>query len=335
VSDGLDRAVAALVAATACGCASLPSAPSPVRGPLPARIVHPLALTVPSLGLRRAELARPGEVEGGFDVAYASIYESAQQGGDVVLFDGELTRASARIRAGLSERIEIEAELAGLYGAGGFLDGFIADFHDFFGFPNSGREEVEDGQSDFRVVSDGETLYSLEPHEPGLGDLPVTLSFALGPLDDPTTFHALRAVVELPTGSEERGFGNGGYDFGLGYCAETTSGAFSHFVAASWIHPHDIDAFDAPFAFSELFELGYALEVRFAAGWSGVAQIEALSPLTDDLPYEEIDEPMLDLALGTWRDLGEGTRAFVSFHEDPLSSSGPDFAVAAGVGFGR
>jgi hypothetical protein len=324
-----------LALAAAGGCASAPHDGGPARGPLPTRIVHPLALVVPSLGLRRATLAGPGEVEGEATFAYASVFEAAARDGDVVLFDGEVARAAARVRVGIAERVELEAELAGVHGSGGFLDDFIAEFHETFGFPNSGREEVEDGRADFRLSADGELLYEMEPNRAGLGDLPLVLSVALGAPDDPRRAHALRAVVELPTGSQEDGLGNGGVDFGLGYVAQADRGALSHYVAASWIHPRDVEAFDRPLELEEVFELGYALEVRLGARWSAVVQIEALSPLTDALPYEEIDEPMVDLAVGAWRDLGPGVRAFVSFHEDLLAASGPDFAVSAGVGFGR
>lgn len=330
------RSLVALLGAVACGCVAPPSYDGPVRGPLPARILHPLALTVPSLGLRRAELARPGEVAGDLDLAYASLYESARRGGDVVEFDGELARASARFRVGIAGGFELEAEAALLYGSGGFLDPFITDFHGWFGFPNSGRESSEDGDSDFVLVSDGEVLYRFEPHEPGLGDLPLALSYALPSFAEPGAgAHALRAVLELPTGSERRGFGSGGVDVGLGYCAEASAGGFTQFVAASWIHADEIDAFDAELDISELFEIGYALEARFASTWSVVAQLEALSPVTSELPYEEIEDPMLDLVVGVWRDVGRDARAFLAFHEDPLASSGPDFAVAAGLGFGR
>jgi hypothetical protein len=301
-----------------------------VRGPLPTRSQHPLALTMPALGLRRAVTQPAGEVGVAAELAYTSIFEQADRNGFDVLFDTEMLRGEVRLRAGLSERVDLETQIAASYATGGFLDSFISDYHDFFGFPNSGRESVENGASDAHVSVQNEEAYSLHTNEVGFHDLPLILAVALDGAES-VWHNALRAVVELPTGSESHGFGNGGIDFGLGWCLERSSGRWSHFGAANWVHPSQPDGFDsAGIELDDQFELAYALECRWSEVSSLVVQLDGVSPLTRDVPYEELDAPMLDLGIGVWGDMANDSRCFLSFHDDLISASGPDFTVYVG-----
>jgi len=301
-----------------------------VRGPLPVRIQHPILLTFPSLGLRRAATLEPGAIDGAWEVSYATIYEQAVHDGYDVRIDAELARTALRVGWGAADGVDLTAHLGALHAGGGSLDNFISGWHEFFGFPNSGRDDVGDDEFEVHVEHEGESAFELEPNELGLEDLGFELGVALE--RSAHRSQLARAVVELPTGSEGDGFGNGEVDFGLGWALEATSGRWTAFASLGWVHPGRADGFvRAGVELEELFELGVALEIRWTDSTSLVAQLDGTTPLVDEIPMEELDSPMLDLALGVVTDLGSGSRAFLSFDEDVISHAGPDFAVFAGV----
>ena len=332
------RGKAARGAAACCltltSCAALVPRGAPravVRGPLPTRIQHPLALVSPHLGLRRAVAQPAGEFGLGVDLSYSSIFEAVDLHGQRVVFDGESARAVTRMRFGLGAGWDVESEVGALYADGGFLDEFVSAFHDFFGFPNQGRETVDDDDFDMSVRSQGRELYALQAHELHVEDLPLIFTYADEAPRAEAWSRAWRVGVELPTGSERGGAGNGEIDALLGICAERSIGRATHTLGLAWIDTHTPSAFrGSGIGLSKLVECEYACELRWSDVSSLVVQLDGLSALSDDIPYEEINSAIVDFGIGIVRDLGPQSRAYVSFHDDLLSKSGPDFSVACG-----
>lgn len=324
--------VVALVAFAA--CAPLPSlserAPR-VRGPLPTRVQHPLALTLPNLTPRRALVQPQGQWGVGVNLAYASIFERASRNGELVDFDAEVLRASARVRYGFASAWDVDLEFGGVYTSGGFLDGFIQDFHDFIGAPNQGREKVEDDRFSARIVRDGTAAYVLDPHEALLGDTAVVFTRGETDVAPGEWANAWRAGLELPTGDEDAGAGNGGVDWIVGWSGEISFRRFSHFAAASYGHGETPDRLRAAdIELEDRASLFYALEYRATKAASFVAQLDLQSPLVRDVDLDEIDKPIVDLGLGVAWDTGPDSGLWCSFQEDVASDSGPDFAVLLG-----
>lgn len=326
--------LAALVAAAcAASCRSIAgSAPRhAVRGPIPARNEHPLALNYLGMRARRATTQPAGVLGVALESAYASLFEDGADASGSVLVDGELWHGSARLRYGLGPRTDVEIELSLLRAGGGFLDGFVEDFHRLFGLKNGGREDREEDRLDVEIVADGETVYELEGNALELGDLPLVLTQEVWRDAREATFVAVRAGIELPTGSESRGYGNGGIDVGAGVLGETSSGDWTVFGAADWVLPAERSSFEGTdFEVDDRVDAALGLEWRWDDVTSLLAGLRYLSPLSDDIPIEEIDAPMLDLGIGAAWDVGERSRLQVSFHEDLWAAAGPDFAVRIG-----
>lgn len=328
---------AAALATSACSAlAPNPEARHVVRGPLPLRVQHPLALTFLNLGARRPVTQAPGAIEASLLSTYTSIFQSQDDPPHNVQFDGELWRNSARIRVGTSPGVDFETEFAWMYASGGFLDHFIQQFHDFIGVPNEGRERVEDDQFDMRIESSGRALYELEPYTIGLQDVPLIATIG-EPIELVGRWNrAIRLGIEFPIGSADDGFGNGGCDYGIGFCAEKSSGLFTHHIAANVVFPSRPEHFvGSGIDVEDLYELVYGCEVRWSDRGSWIAQVDALSPMVTDIDLEEIDAPIVNLGVGYLRDLSDGSRVSVSFVDDVVSHTGPDFSVMVGwtVGF--
>lgn len=324
----------AISAASTSSCRALAptDAPAPnIRGPLPTRVQHPLALTLPNLTPRRPLVQAPNTWRFGADAAYSSIFERDSKGGDRVGFDAELLRATARARYGLGSALDLEIELAGRYGTGGFLDHFLGEFHDWIGAPNQGRDTVDDDQFEAQLEHNSRTAYSWRPNEALLGDTSLVLTWGAERAPPNEWIHAWRAGLDLPTGAERDGSGNGGVDWIVGWLAELSLGRVTHVVAANYGRAQRAGGFrDADLGLPDRANAFYAFEYRWTDRVSAVAQVDLQSPLVDRIPLEEIDSVIVDLGVGAWFDVDPSQRLWFSFHEDLVAASGPDFAVYFG-----
>lgn len=331
--------VGSLLSTLAASCRSLAPQSDPahkLRGPLPTRVQHPLALTLPNLSPRSAQVQAKGAWTVGADFAYSSIFERSASSGSQVAFDAEVLRTSLRLRRGLGARVDLELQFAGVYGSGGFLDHFITEFHDFIGAPNQGRDTAPDNQFEARIERDGESVWSWNPDRAQLGDTLVVLTCGEEHLEEGEWGNAWRVGLDLPTGDEKSGAGSGSLDWIVGWSGEVGLGAATHFFGASY------GVAQAPSGFARTSvelparqALFYGVEWRWSDRLSWVFQFDFQSPLVNDLQLKEIDQPILDLGVGFVRDLGPDTRWWFSFHEDVLADSGPDFALHLGWGWGR
>jgi hypothetical protein len=76
------------------------------------------------------------------------------------------------------------------------------------------------------------------------------------------------------------------------------------------------------------------MELRWNDRLSLLTQLLWTSPLTSDIDLEEISREIFDLGLGAAYDMKSGGRLFVSFHEDLVAATGPDFSLLIGASWG-
>jgi hypothetical protein len=159
---------------------------------------------LPALG-NPALLAR-GHTEAGatLDVTNEYVTEGSCAV-ECITLDGETTRLRLWHRRGLGGGWDFAMELPLLDRGGGFLDGWIQDWHGWFGLPNGGREQAADDQYRFHYERGGVVLLDQTSGGSGLGDATLTLGRALG------RGRMVRAMAKLPTGDDrELGGGNSG-----------------------------------------------------------------------------------------------------------------------------
>jgi len=326
------RSLAALLASTAliaAACAPLPLGPdSRVRGPIAARNQHPLALTVLALPPRRAATLARGRTGVELMSVYTSIYESGLGPGERVVFDGEVLRSSATVRQGVGPNTDVELQLAAVYTSSGFLDGFADAFHDTLQFADGGRSRAADDQHDMRLVRNGRTIYEVHEDEVALADVPVIVTHRVLAEDDGTPGVALRAGVELPTGSESAGAGNGGLDWGAGVVIEKNWPRWSITGGVDLVIPSTPDSFaGSGVDLSNVLQLQNGYEYRWTDRFSLLAQLFWTSPMIDDFSLEEISRDVLDVGLGFAVDTSRRSKFTMSFHEDLVAATGPDFSA--------
>jgi hypothetical protein len=327
-------ALAAACGAWLAACAALPE-PAPnaraiVRGPLAAQAMQPLAWTLGDLRPRRAVTTPARSVDVALATGYANIFRYDHTSHSNVTIDGELSHTELAFRIGVGERSDVEIGLPLLYAASGFLDGFVDAWHDFFALPVGRRDLRPEDEYQMTIESDGREIWKLESDGPMLGDVPVTWTQSLIVASE----HALavRAMLELPTGSETRGASNGELDWGVGLVAEQHADRWSFFQHADHLHAGEPSSFEGSGVhLRDRFELALGGEYRWNDLVSLLSTLEWSAPLTRDLDLRVINREILDFGVGAAWDVGENSRIGVSFHEDLVSNTGADFAVLVGL----
>lgn len=331
-------AAVACASALAVGCAAVspqrapaPDAGPARRGPIPARSNGPLAQTFLTLRPRGVATAAPGRAELRILSAYSSIYEVGHGPAGAVSFDGELWRTSAMLRTGLGAATDLEIELPVLYASSGFLDVFVETWHAALGLPNSGRDSRPQFDYDMRVTAGSEEAYALTEDRVGIGDVPIVLTRrVLDPRGSAPGVY-VQAAVELPTGSEADGFGNGEIDWALGVGLEASVGDWTLGGGAGWTDRRSSTDFAAAgLEVDDGFAVHADAEWRWVPGSSVLAGLRYENAVSPSLGIEELGGDVLELDLGFALDGAGRSRWIVGFSEDLIAESGPDFTALLG-----
>ncbi|MBU0674938.1 MAG: DUF3187 family protein [Proteobacteria bacterium] len=143
------------------------------------------------------------------DLAQSNSLSSQYGSHEYLLVDGESTRVDLGFRYGLGHGWELGGDLPYLSHSGGFLDGFIEDWHGFFHLPNGERGQRQNGLLDYRYERDGRVLLQLNSASDGVSDLLLFAGYGLAVDGVPV---AIRIGLKLPTGSSSEMLGSGGVD---------------------------------------------------------------------------------------------------------------------------
>jgi len=318
-----------------CGCTSLKHSllepQSRARGPLPTRVQHPMKLGVLAFRPRAPQVLEKGKHRVEAQSAYSSIFENGTGDAEQVVLDGELWTNRIAWRHGVGAATDIEVELGLLYASSGFLDGFIEGWHDTFALPGGGYDERPRYAYEMSVVNNNTQAYRLDGNEPGLLDLPIIVTHELLSGADGSTALSVRAGIELPTGSEPGGFGNGGIDWGFAACAARDIGRWSWNAGLDWVQAGESDAMRAAGVEYAADWGAYAgAEYRWNETLSILSALQFDSRLSHDVEIKELDNPMLMLDIGVVWDTQSGSRWHLGFSEDLVAESGPDFGVFLG-----
>lgn len=325
----------ALAIGVLAGCTSAPV----LRGPMPVRNQHPVQNTVLHMDPTSVEARPAGSVALAADAAYSSLFLSARgrgaDAGNSFTMDGELLRTTLRADLALGHGLSLQLQLPTVHATGGFLDGFIIDWHDVFGLPDQNRTTSPRNQFEVTARRDGNVVYRLDNTDLALLDVPIGLQWNVQPVDATHPFgFGVRAAVELPTGDADRGFGNGGVDVSVGAVGElrfAAIGVTGH-VQHTFAHTPDV-ARAGGLHFADVTSAGLAAELPMSDRWSLMAQSEIETTTLRDLDFGEVSRPQWLLWLGLRTHLRRDLWLDVAIAEDLTTDAPPDFTLWLGLGF--
>jgi hypothetical protein len=325
------------VLATLLGLAACATDPR-LAGPIPVRNHHPAQLTVQHLDPTDTRRLGAGGGRARLSVSQTSFFlGGSSPSGNTFVMDGELTRVTSDIEVGLGHGLRLRVQVPFGHASGGFLDDFVIDFHDAFGFNDQGRPEAP--RNDFRVAATraGDTVYRLEDDTVDLFDVPIELGYVVREAGVDGDFgFGVRAGVELPAGDGRAGFGNDEVDWALGLFGEWRPG-YAQWLSVTGQAQHTFAgtpdrARDVGFRFRDVTSGGLSVEAAVHDRLALLAQLQFETSTLRDLGFSRVEDLQWLLWLGGRAHVGERTFVEVSIGEDIGPYVSPDFVAWIGVG---
>lgn len=308
-------------------------------GPIYSRNQNPVYLQNLSLTPQRAEVLPEGVIETRIDSAYSNLFEKAQNARANVNLDMEYWRLAIRTEYGILPDLQIGIEIPLVNMWGGFLDAFIQDFHNFFGLPNGGRDQVPNNQFHYTFAAGGRQRFNFPSTRLGLGDIVLKVKGQLTGEDDDLPAIAWFSELKFPTGKQSRGWGSGAPDFGFGMAMDFNWKRLHGYFNWGYYALGGNSYFDE-YMYNQMFAYMISGEISIIDSLSVVVQLGGSTPLLHGTGLDVWDGVPLDLVigfkgeerdlLGEWGDLVWQ----VGFSED-VTSMGPsvDFTVYMSIGF--
>lgn len=154
--------------------------------------------------------------------------------GDVAYLDGEFGLLAATVHYQLDRRLGFFVTLPFFYSTGGIFDAVIEDYHNLFGFPQGGRDQVS--RNEFRVVYrvGREQVVEIGSPDSGLSDPILGVRYRLLP---PSSRWDLIVQSAVKVATREPGpLSTGGDDLGVQLALHRTFGRQAVYLDASAVH---------------------------------------------------------------------------------------------------
>ena len=120
----------------------------------------------------------------------------------VLLLDFEVLRWTLRARWGIRDRLDADVEIPFLYFSHGFLDQGVKDYHNFWGFPQGGRDQVPNNQFHYEVSLNGKPLYHFpRPGIFAISDASLNIRYLIHSEEEIWPGMAVKFSMKFPTGN--------------------------------------------------------------------------------------------------------------------------------------
>lgn len=160
---------------------------------------------------RPARVTGKGRFEWLLTTELANNFTSSVRGQDSITIDGESWRTAISLSYGINNRWELLLTVPYTRHQSGSLDGFVEDWHQWFGLPNSGRDLSPRDQLLYSRVDDGVEVSRIDRSTSGVGDITIGVAYELA--ESQNSAWSLSGGVKLPTGDADKLTGAGAADY--------------------------------------------------------------------------------------------------------------------------
>ncbi len=281
---------------------------------------------LPAIGDARVLAKGEGELALVFDLA--NLYVDDGAANERIILDGETYRLNLTGRMGLANRFEAGFELPWVFQNGGFLDGFIENYHTTFGFRQNGRDQAPKGRLLFNYQRSGASLFRVDQSNSGIGDVRLTAGYQLyrEAGENPGAL-ALRTSLKLPTGDSNELRGSGSADLALWLAAnkgwKTSCGFWELFGGGGAVGMTESDVLpDQQNHFVAFASLG--------AGWRPLSwlvlkvQFDGHTAFYKDSDLVEVSSNAVQIVTGGSWVFSERTALDIGVSEDLVVKTAPD-----------
>lgn len=307
-----------LCAAVALACAGCPGAAQ--SAPFQTSNRNPFVQIYGLPAVQARPLLVAGELEAALALDIATNYTGRETSRESVWLDGETYRTTFVYREGAAGGLEWGFDIPFVSHRGGFLDGFVRDWHDLFGLPQGGRDRAADNQLLYRYGRDGVDAVAITEPAAGVGDIQLHAALAGGNTD------AWRAALKLPTGRSDRLFGSGGADLAVwwtSWVGRELGRPFGLYGGAGVLAMGRGDVL--PQMQRRLVGFGsVGVDWKADARLTFRAQVDANTAFYRDTDLEQLGAASLQLGLGGTLFFARDTGLDIAVVEDLLPDTAPD-----------
>lgn len=309
----------------------------PGRGPLRIRNFYPPHLMFLMPGPAAPWDENAGRWELTPSVAYAASFVNEDSERYATVIDLEMTVLELALTAGLTRNLSFGANATFASMSGGFLDGFLEDFHDAFGLPNYGRDQRPDNEFLYYIRKDGEDWLESEFGGMHPVDPSISLEYRLTDGGDPGAgsgrFTAgLAYALKLPLGDADAGFGSGHVDHRISLPMRWVRNPLAFYLVPAYSFLADPDTLGADIRVRNVIGTFLSAEWAFGEEWSALVGLNFYTSPFENTGIRQFDDDSLQLDVGFLWTPRETIRLELSFSED-LTRPAPDFALRLGVGY--
>lgn len=303
-------------------------------GPLQTSNRFPLHLLFLKPRPMSADLPAAGEFDASLAVEYSSTYFQQRNDRWDVLMDLEMTTLEISMVYGISSRIAVRMDAPFVSLQGGFLDGFLENYHDILGVSNYGREKRPKNDFAYRVFKDGRLWIQGEEGTLQMADMVVSTQLELFRQTAGARQMAgsLLLRFKLPTGDKGHGLGSGEFDTGLYLPVRWSSSPWSLFLMPGLAFIADPETGGADISARDSYSAYAGLAYEYSPHTTWVAQLNYYSSPIEETGLDELDKGALELAIGFHYLLTDSWRAEFAFCED-LTRALPDFNLRLALGW--
>jgi Protein of unknown function (DUF3187) len=295
--------------------------------PFPTRDQNPL---LAGFGLPTAMPARIPDAErwslaADLNWGSTSLLQIAPDEGLIV--DAETRELRVDLQRSLGHGLALQLQVPYRYTGAGELDGFIDDWHDFFGLPEGERSQLPEDWLRIAYQREGTVLVDIDSSRSGLADITASLAFGLA--SSATTSAAAWVSIKLPTGDANELTGSGATDASVALSATHRFGerweGFGQ-AAVTWLGDGELlPAQQRSVVWSGMAGIAW----RAVRGLHLKAQIDAHTAVFDS-GLDFLGEGVLLTVGGDYR-FDSGWRLEVGVSEDIAVETSPDVVLIMGV----
>ncbi len=292
---------------------------SSFEGPLQIKNLYPIFLHANQPYLEKAAM----ESSMSYSLSHSSTYTVKESGNWTINLDMEITEFNFRYKRIIQEFFEFGMDIPVLVLGSGFIDGFLEDYHDTFGFSDYGRSERPKNEFLYSVEKDSELIIQGKSGV-RLNDIRLTAKKTLILSDNFSM--GIKGDIEFPISDAKKGFSNGSVDAGISVLLDKR---ISDRTMTYWnfgvVFPGDVRGHEK-IDLDNFVYGGGAVERVIGKSISLLAQLMVQSSLYPSTGISEVDTNGILFAFGGRYQMEK--RIFeLSLTEDFNTSGAPDFIL--------
>ena len=292
---------------------------SAFEGPFQVKNLYPLFLHAGQPYLEKAAV----ESSLSFSLSHSSTYTVQESAEWIIHLDMEITECSVRYKRVIADFIEFDMNIPLLITGNGVMDGFLADYHDAFGFDDYGRSRRPHNEFLYEVRRDGNLIVEGKSGT-RFGDIRLSLK---KPLVSSDNYHlSMRGDIEIPVSNAQQGFSNGSIDGGIAVLLDrsVTERIMTYWNAGA-VFPGSVRGHEELDLRNFVYG-GVAIEANAGKGVSVLVQLQGQSSIYPSTGLEAVDREAYLIAFGG-RYEKSGKSIDLSLTEDLNTSGAPDFII--------